>query len=405
MIPISPLVPPERYIVQPETVSNLVGSFGGLAWKSSIQVVERYAEGLAAGQAYNKTLRAALREAQRLLASQLQAYPSNVATAFFTNATEALIRAVACTEPRIEDQHTILVPEGAYRSLTRVALALRERSGAQLLNPAGTTEAIISAIGPQCGLIILEHFNTSRCEMLDLAKIAAAAHPVGARILVDVSQTVGLFPLDYRNFDAAFATAHKGLGGISNGSSPLWLNTSRWSPEEVQPIIYYMDRNSAHPKVGQDIQLKPDIGDRLQPGGLPWLNILLLLDALRNMQELRLEPQKIAQHILNLEDVILRELEALNERSPQLDLKIAPPKGSPRRGPHITIRMARERAEEVYDQLVEKGVYTSFDEWGLRLSPRPHNGEEDVRRAIRALEEALIELEYNRLDPSWYPVR
>ncbi len=401
MIP--PLVPPERYILHPDTVSNLVGSFGGLAWKSATEVVKKYAEGLAIGQAYNKALQAALREVRRRLASQLQAYPPNVATSFHTNATEALIRVVECVEPRIEDQHTIIVPDGAYSSLTLVAMSLRERSGAQLLNPAGTTEAIVSAIGPQCRLIILEHFDTSRCEMLDLAQIAAAAHPVGARILVDVSQTVGLFPIDYQDFDAAFATVYKGLGGLSNGSSPLWLNTGRWRPEEVQPI--YMGRNSAQPKVGQNIQLKPDIGDRLQPGGLPWLNILLLLDALRNMQELGLEPQEIAKHILGLEDVILRELKVLNTESPQLDLKIAPPENSQRRGPHITIRMARDRAEEVYEQLAAKGIFTSFDEWGLRLSPRLHNGEEDTCLAIKALGEALIELEYNRLDPSWYPVR
>jgi kynureninase len=401
MIP--PLVPPEQYILLPGTVSNLVGSFGGLAWRSSKQVLEKYAEGMATGQSYNKTLKASLREVRRLLASQLQTYPPHVATSFHTNATEALIRVVECVEPRIEDQHTIIVPKGAYRSLTLVAKSLCARSGAQLLTPAGTTEAIVSAISPQCRLIILEHFDTSRCEMLDLAKIAAAAHPVGARILVDVSQTVGLFPVDYQTFDAAFATVYKGLGGISNGSSPLWLNTGRWRPEEVQPI--YMGRNSAQPEVGQAIQLKPDIGDRLQPGGLPWLNILLLLDALRNMQELGLKPQKIAEHIRGLEDVILRELKDLSTQSPQLDLKTAPPEDSQRRGPHITIRMSRDRAEEVYEQLVAKWIFTSFDEWGLRLSPRPHNGEEDICLAIRALGEALIELEYNRLDPSWYPLQ
>jgi selenocysteine lyase/cysteine desulfurase len=400
---IDPLVPPERYILPPGTESNLVGSFGGLAWKSSTQVLEKYAEGLATGQAYNKTLKAARLEVLRRLASQVQAYPPQVATSFHTNATEALIRVVECVEPRIEDQHTIIVPDGAYSSLTLVAMSLRERSGAQLLNPAGTTEDIVSAISPQCRLIIIEHFDTSRCEMLDIAQIAAAAHSVGARILVDVSQTVGLFPVNYQNFDAAFATVYKGLGGLSNGSSPLWLNTSRWRPDEVQPI--YMGRNSAQPKVGQGIQLKPDIGDRLQPGGLPWLNILLLLDALRNMQDLGLEPQNIAEHILALEDVMLSELKALSTQSPQLDLKIAPPENSQGKGPHITVRMARDRAEEVYEQLVEKGIFTSFDEWGLRLSPRPHNGEEDVRRAVEALGEALIELEYSRLDPSWYPVR
>jgi selenocysteine lyase/cysteine desulfurase len=269
----------------------------------------------------------------------------------------------------------------------------------QLRQPEGTTDAVIKAIDEQTRLIIIEEFDTRSCEMLDLARIADVAHTVGARLVVDASQLIGIFPLDFRHFDVAVATAYKGLNGASNGCTPIILNRSRWQPGSIQPS--YAGRNSVQVESEEDFLFKDDPGARLQPGGLNWLGIFLLLDSLRNMQSLHLKPEDIAQHILALTTEIVLALKDLARTNDRLALNIIAGRNPLLRGPHVTVKMARDHANLVCKLLADRKIYLSYDSTGLRLGPRVHNGSTDVERAAEQLGAVLLELGYDPLDPTW----
>jgi selenocysteine lyase/cysteine desulfurase len=396
---IHPLVAPDRFIMPPNTISHLAGPLGGLPWKTAKQAFEQYCLTLASGTRIEEVFAQAEEEIRPLLARQVAGTPQDVSIAFALNVTEALIKLLDCIETFLDPHDNVITPSTAYPSLRLLTKSLRKRRGMQLRQPEGTTDAVIAAIDERTRLIIIEEFDTRSCEMLDLARIADVAHAVGARLVVDASQLIGIFPLDFRHFDAAVATAYKGLNGASNGCTPIFLNRARWQPGTIQPS--YAGRNSVQVESEEDFLFKDDPGARLQPGGLNWLGIFLLLDSLRNMQRLHLELEDIAQHILGLTTEIVLALKELARANDQLTLNIIAGKNPLLRGPHVTIKMLRERAKLVCKRLEDRNIYLSYDSTGLRLGPRVHNSSTDVERAVEQLGEVLLELGYNPLDPTW----
>ncbi|GHO93624.1 hypothetical protein KSF_036720 [Reticulibacter mediterranei] len=396
---INSLVAPDRFIMPPNTVSYLAGPLGGLAWKTANEAAKQYFLTLASGTRIEEVFAQVEEEIYPLLARQVAGTPKDVSIAFALNVTEALIKLLDCIEASLDAQHNIVTPSTAYSSLRLLAKSLRQRRGTQLRQPEGTTDDVIGAIDEQTRLIIIEEFDTQYCEMLDLARIADVARSVGARLVVDASQLIGIFPLDFHHFDVAVSTAYKGLLGASNGCTPIFLNRARWQPGAIRPS--YAGRNSIQMESEESFLFKDDPGARLQPGGLNWLGIFLLLDSLRNMQELRLELEDIAQHVLALTTEIVLALKDLARTNDQLTLDIIAGKNPLLRGPHATIRMQRASAKLVCERLAERGIYLSYDSTGLRLGPRIHNSSTDVERAVKHLGEVLLELSYNPLDPTW----
>jgi selenocysteine lyase/cysteine desulfurase len=223
---IRPLVPIKELLIPPNTLSDLSGPFGGVAWKTVPRVTKQYCLDAARGQSretHDKFLRIE-GELHSLLSAQVCGTPQEVAVAYLSNASVALIEILRCSiQKRTGPRHTIIVPHSAYSSLVTVGESMRALCGARLLRP--TTAGIIDAIDEHTRVVIIESFDTRRCTMLDLKKIAATLRERApeARLFVDISQTVGIFPTDLQSFDAAVMTPYKGLGGASNGAAPLLL--------------------------------------------------------------------------------------------------------------------------------------------------------------------------------------
>jgi selenocysteine lyase/cysteine desulfurase len=383
----------------PGTISHLAGPLGSLPWKTASLAFDDYCLALTSGTRMRHILPSVGEEVHTLLARQVGGTPDEIALAFALNATEALIKILDCMEGDLGPGHNIITPSTAYASLRLLARSLHKRRGVQIKQPTGTTDAVIAAIDEGTRLILVEQFDTWQCEMLDLARIARVARKAGARLVVDVSQVIGIFPLDYHHFDVAVATAYKGLGGIANGSTPILLNRAQWQDDDLQSG--YAGRNSILVESGEDFRFKDDPGDRLQPGGLAWLNIFLLLDSLRNMQHLRLELRDIAQHVLALNNEIIEALANLSKTNDRLALYIIASRNPEMLGPHVSIRMATHRAVTVCERLADRGVYLSYDNTGLRFGPRLYNESADIERAIAPLGEILLDMGYSSIDPSW----
>jgi selenocysteine lyase/cysteine desulfurase len=186
-----------------------------------------------------------------------------------------------------------------------------------------------------------------------------------------------------------FALSLISLTSVWHARPQLSINRDRWSgKDDIRPD--YGGRNSTRQTEGH-FTFKPDIGDRFQPGGLPLLLMSLMHDALTNMQRRGLDPQTISQHVLALMDLILRALNRLDQENPQLRLNIAVAEDPQWRGPHVTIRMSKNRAEELCEATARRGVYFSYDNEGLRIGPRFYNGEADTLLGVKILGEVLTE--------------
>jgi len=98
------------------------------------------------------------------------------------------------------DSLDVILREYAQRA--RIALQLVEaRAGGNF-----DTDDIVASIGAGTDLVVVSEviFNTGQ-RLTDLAKIIAATHARGGRVLLDVYHSLGVFPVDISSIDADFA--------------------------------------------------------------------------------------------------------------------------------------------------------------------------------------------------------
>lgn len=95
------------------------------------------------------------------------------------------------------------------------------------------TERILEAIDETTAIVSISHAVYVSGALLDVAAICRRAHEVGARVMVDVYQTLGVVPFDVNEWDADFVVggSHKWLcGGPGTAflyASPAVLPTLR----------------------------------------------------------------------------------------------------------------------------------------------------------------------------------
>jgi kynureninase len=109
-----------------------------------------------------------------------------------------------------------------YTRRGRIALTLVEPEA----DGRFATAAILRAIEPGADLVVVSQviFTTGQ-RLADLTGIVAAAHAVGARIMVDTYHSLGVFPVDLAALDADFAVggSYKYLRG-GTGACFLYLH-------------------------------------------------------------------------------------------------------------------------------------------------------------------------------------
>ena len=87
-------------------------------------------------------------------------------------------------------------------------------------------EALLAAIDERTRLVCVPHATPGTGALVDLAKVAARAHSVGALVAVDAFATVGAVPLDVTALDLDFVLggSHKFLCGM--GAAFLYVKPS-----------------------------------------------------------------------------------------------------------------------------------------------------------------------------------
>jgi cysteine desulfurase/selenocysteine lyase len=385
-----PLVPLSEFIAPEGTQSFLATPFGGLPWKTITRAFEEYLSSSLQGTEVFNFIPQVSREARDLCSRLVGCTPDEVA--FVSNATDGLIKLVGCVVMEgLSSNDNAVTVGNSYPTVPLTVERLRKLEVEIRLCEA-TTEQIIAAIDSRTRLVVIEACNYVSCELFELERIAEAAHAVGARVLIDVSQVAGVLPLTLAPFDALVATSYKWLGAESNGAGICWINRDRWPDITPENVGWYAVMPVTLPFTGT-YQLKPT-ASRLEAGGLPWRDLNILRDALRNLS--RFSQHEITEHVQGLGDEIIAALDDLN-----LGLTILTPRDPRRRGGYISVRMSDEMARKVCARLNERGIYLSFGQGRLRLGPWLHNGSEDVRLAVQLLGEVLQAMEYTPNNPIW----
>ncbi len=207
--------------------------------------------------------------------------------------------------------------------------------------------AIASALTDEVALLTLSHVEFKSGLRHDLGFLTERAQAVGARVLWDLSHSVGAVPIDLGKADLAVGCAYKYLNG--GPGAPAFLVVRRDLQETLRsPIQGWFGQRSAF-EFGLDYAPAPGI-DRFLAGTPP----ILALSAVEPGVDLLLEA--------GMERVGAKaaaQTAFLMEIADAMGLEVATPRDPDRRGSHVALR--HPAAWPLAQALVaEEGVIPDF---------------------------------------------
>ncbi|TBV74749.1 aminotransferase class V-fold PLP-dependent enzyme [Pseudoxanthomonas winnipegensis] len=225
------------------------------------------------------------------------------------------------------------------------------------------TEAVLRTIDhtPQLAIATLPHCYWHDGRLLDLDDIADAVHARGAALVLDLSQSLGVLPLQLARWrpDFVVAVGYKWLLGTM-GLTWLWASP-RWRDEGVPLEQHWVARDA-----GADWVFPLDTPPPYLPGARRFdaggiadpLRLLLTHGGLAQLQAW--QPARIA--------AALGEVTAALDAA--LDARGLSAWKTPGHAPHIAgLRVPGERLEAVAGAFARRGVICSRRQGCLRLAP------------------------------------
>ncbi|WP_413289044.1 aminotransferase class V-fold PLP-dependent enzyme [Bdellovibrio sp. HCB337] len=282
----------------------------------------------------------------------------------------------------------VLIPEGEFPSNVYPWQSACAEVGAEIVfvpRPAtyDWAEAFISAIDEKTAVVSVPQTDWSDGSHFDLVRISQKAKAVGAALVVDISQSFGVSPIDIRSFDPdfLFSVGYKwqlGPYGVSymyvadrhlNGK-PLennWVN--RRSSEDFTRLTEYTNEYQVGAR-------RFDSGQHSNFALNP-----MAIEAMKTLNEIT--PEKIFAHITGLNDVLVQGLNSSGFEVVPAHRRTGHMIGA--RGP------AGLCVKDLCGRLREKDIYVSVRCNSLRISPHIYNTKEDIEKLLRELKRLLHE--------------
>lgn len=211
---------------------------------------------------------------------------------------------------------------------------------------------VLSAIDDQTFLVVLTHVHYRSAEMYDLAGVTEYVHARGARVLWDLSHSIGAVPLDLPASRADFAVgcSYKYLNG--GPGAPAFLYVRHDLQGSLQPVLSGWLGDRAPFAFNDDYEPAAGI-DRHRCGTPAILSYAALDGALAAFDEL--EMAQIREKSILLSELFIRRVESCPQAA---RLTLASPRDALLRGSHVSF--AHGAAAEVMRRLIERGVIGDF---------------------------------------------
>jgi cysteine desulfurase / selenocysteine lyase len=318
-------------------------------------------------------------EAQERLGRLLNVPPKQIA--LLTNLGEAMATVANGLDLRPGDE--IVIPEKEFSSLVYPWL-LQERRGAKVVwvpKPGASTDLdrIEAALTPRTRVVALSHvefLNGYRHDMLALGALCRARDVL---LAVDVTQSLGVLPVDVAAWGADVAAAH-GYKWLMAFHGIAALSVSERAMEQIAPTV--PGRSSVtggFASLEFALDWHPD-ARRYQSGGPNWTGAAAVARSLSLTEEIGIE---LAGR--QARSVIDRVFDGLAG----LPVAIT----SDPRPEHRSSIMAftfgsRERDEAFQKQAKKQGVYAGLRNLGVRVAAHYWNSAADADRLLDAVAEA-----------------
>lgn len=213
-------------------------------------------------------------------------------------------------------------------------------------------DELAQAVDHETFLVVLTHVHYRTAAMFDLAAVTAGAHAAGARILWDLSHSVGAVPLDLVAAEADYAVGctYKFLNG--GPGSPAFMYVRRDLQATLEPVLSGW-LGHAQPFEFID-EYVPAAGMTRHRCGTPPVLAFAALDGALSVFD-GLDMQAVRRKSLALADLFIALVEGLGSAS---GLTLASPRDAAARGSHVSF--AHTDAYGLMQQLIGRGVIGDF---------------------------------------------
>lgn len=311
-----------------------------------------------------------------LLERLLGAEPGSVALRDSATAAQAAI--ASALTPRPERQRILYGATDFHSS--RYLWAAQERRGFSVteVRPEDGVglrpEDLLRHLDERVAVVALSLVSPRTGALLDVAPVVRAAHEVGALVVLDAYQGMGVVPLDVRRLgvDVVVGGTHKWLCGGGTGLAFLYVRPSL--AERLEPA--YPGWIGHRQMVGFAERYEPALGGTRFQQGTPALEPIYTARAgLRFVLEVGVE--RLRERSVALTQRMLA-------RAHEAGLPVTTPREPERRGGMLCFDVAD--GSSVVEHLGSLGIdIDTRPGAGVRVSPHPCNTEEECDRVIDAL--------------------
>lgn len=245
----------------------------------------------------------------------------------------------------------IVTESGNFPSDIYVLQGLAALSGAAIEIIAVPRSEVIDRIDESTFLVVLTHVHYKSAELFDLPAVTRRAHAAGARILWDLSHSVGAVELDLHASKADFAIGctYKYLNG--GPGAPAFLYVRRDLQNEIQPGLAAWMGHAVPFDFIDDYDPAPGMA-RYRSGTPSLIAFAALQGALELWADVDL--RDVRRKSVELSNLFIARVEALAN----IQLSLASPRAAEHRGSHIAL--THPRGYELMQALIQRGVIGDF---------------------------------------------
>lgn len=296
-----------------------------------------------------------------------------------TIAQATVLSAFTYTAPR----NRIVMTELDFPSVRYVYDTLATRLGAEIVvvrSDDGITideDRIIAAIDERTALVCLSHVLFRSAYIVDLDRIVAHAHRMGARVSADAFHSVGVIPVDVKASGVDFMTGGV-LKWLCGGPGGCFLYVADAVRETLEPSLTGWNAHARPFDFAPEMEWANHIY-RWQSGtpGIPALYAAL-------------EGPRIVRRagIQAIRAKSLRQTARLEALANERGYPITAPRDPARRGG--TIAFAVPHAYEVSQYLLERDIIIDYrPQAGIRVAPHFYNRDDELDAVVAAIDECL----------------
>jgi selenocysteine lyase/cysteine desulfurase len=289
--------------------------------------------------------------------------------------------AVAARNLALKPGQRVLVLGEEYPSGIYTWQAAARRSGAELLTVTresgqGWTEAVLDVLDERVAIVSVPNVHWTDGALVDLPPIAARTHELGARLVIDGSQSVGAMPLDVEELKPDFLVT-VGYKWLLGPFSVGYLHVAD-EHRQGEPL----EENWIARAGSSDFARLVDYRDAYQPGARRFDVGQRTKFELMPMAIAALE-QIVEWQVSRIAATLLARTSDIARRAADVGLPSVPPD---QRGPHLLgVGLPDAVRARVLPALAAKNCFAAVRGTSLRISPHLHTTDEDVGRLFSAV--------------------